>query len=63
MLTVSVILTAVVLNGAPVNDSTMKDNVKLKITKTEKAVVDGYKNTEEDFKQTILNKEEKTDKK
>jgi len=29
----------------------------------EKAVVDGYKNTEEDFKQTILNKEEKTDKK
>jgi hypothetical protein len=43
MTTITVILTALALNNAPINDSTMKDNLKLKETKTEKAVVKGYK--------------------
>ena len=43
MLTVTVILAALAISNAPINDSTMKDNVKLKTTKTEKAVVKSYK--------------------
>ena len=43
MLTVTLILAALAISNAPINDSTMKDNVKLKTTKTEKAVVKSYK--------------------
>ena len=54
MTTITVILTALALNNAPVNDSTMKDNLKLKETKTEKVVIKGYKAIENGVADTFL---------
>lgn len=43
MTNLTIILTALHISNAPISDSTMKDNVKLKTTKTEKTVIKGYK--------------------